>query len=109
MQRKLAEEAFVLKFIKDIRKKDPGLGGEKLWKVYQRTFGPNFEYMVGRDKMEAIVSKYGLTVRKPRRKPRTTDSGHGLPVFKNLIKDLIPRRHSEYGSVTSPTYPSGST
>ena len=90
VQRKLAEEAFVLKFIKDIRKKDPGLGGEKLWKVYQRTFGPNFEYMVGRDKMEAIVSKYGLTVRKPRRKPRTTDSGHGLPVFRNLIKDLIP-------------------
>ena len=90
MQRKLAEEAFVLKFIKDIRKKDPGLGGEKLWKVYQRTFGPNFEYMVGRDKMEAIVSKYGLTVRKPRRKPRTTDSSHGLPVFKNLVKDLIP-------------------
>ncbi len=50
VQRKLAEEAFVLKFIKEIRKKDPGLGGEKLWKVYQRTFGPNFEYMVGRDK-----------------------------------------------------------
>ncbi len=90
VQRKLAEEAFVLKFIKEIRKKDPGLGGEKLWKVYQRTFGPNFEYMVGRDKMEAIISKYGLTIRKPRRKPKTTDSNHGLPVFKNLVKDLIP-------------------
>ena len=92
MQHKLAEEAFVLKFVKDIRKKDPGLGGEKLWKVYQRTFGPNFEYMVGRDKMEAIVSKYGLTVRKPRRKPRTTDTRHALPEYKKQNKDQIPHK-----------------
>ena len=89
-QRKMAEEAFVLEFVKSIRKEDPGLGGEKLWKIYRKRFGPNFDYRVGRDKMERIISKYGLTVRKPRRKPRTTDSRHGLHTFANLVKDIIP-------------------
>lgn len=90
MQRKLAEEAFVLQFIKSVRVKDPGLGGEKLWKIYQNRFGSHSEYKVGRDKMEAIVSKFGLTVRKPRKKPKTTDSNHGLPLYPNLVKNLIP-------------------
>ena len=28
---KAAQEAFVVEFIKNIRKKDPGIGGNKLW------------------------------------------------------------------------------
>ena len=59
----MAEEAFVLQFIKSVRKQDPGLGGEKLWKIYQNRFASHSEYKVGRDKIEAIVSKYGLNVR----------------------------------------------
>ena len=66
------------------------VGGEKLWKIYQNRFGSHSEYKVGRDKMEEIVSKYGLTVRKPRKKPKTTDSNHGLPLYPNLVKNLIP-------------------
>jgi len=41
--------------------------------------------------MESIVSKYGLTVRKARKKPKTTDSTHGLPTYPNLVKNLIPQ------------------
>lgn len=89
-QRKLAEEAFVLQFVKSVRKQDPGIGGEKLWKIYQNKFGSHSEYKVGRDKIESIIAKYGLTVRKPRRKPKTTDSKHGLPLYPNLVKNLIP-------------------
>ena len=37
-----------------------------------------------------IVDAYGLKVRMRIRKPRTTDSTHGLPVFPNLIKEYIP-------------------
>ncbi|WP_308398615.1 IS3 family transposase [Prevotella sp.] len=36
---KAAQESFVVEFIKDIRKKDPGIGGNKLWLMYQRQFG----------------------------------------------------------------------
>ena len=86
----MAEEAFVLQFIKGMREKDPGLSGVKLWKIYQSRFGSHSEYKVGRDKMETIVSKYGLTVRKPRRKPQTTDSKHRYPTYPNLVKNLIP-------------------
>ena len=42
------------------------------------------------NRFEDIVDKYGLKVRKRFRKPRTTDSTHGLPVFPNLVKDYIP-------------------
>jgi hypothetical protein len=37
--RKLAEETFVVEFIKNIRKKDRGMGGGPLWHKYTDTFG----------------------------------------------------------------------
>ena len=88
LMRKLAQEEFALNYILEIRKKDPGLGGEKLWKMYKRDFTGNKP--MGRDRFEALVDRYGLKVRKRVRKPRTTDSTHGLPVCPNLIKDFIP-------------------
>ena len=66
-------------------------------------FGADYEYMVGRDKMEAIIADNNLYVRKPRRKPRTTDSTHGLPTYPNLIKELIPTRKNQVW-VTDITY-----
>ena len=37
--RKLADEAFVVEFIQEIRVKDPGIGGGKLWQMYRKRFG----------------------------------------------------------------------
>lgn len=85
---KTARESFALSYIKNIREKDPGLGGMKLWHMYCREFGDINR--LGRDSFENIIDKYGLKVRKRIRKPRTTDSTHGLPVYPNLIKDYIP-------------------
>ena len=50
----------VIQFVKDIRQLDPGLGGEKLHYMYRERFGADYEYMVGRDKMEAIISALEL-------------------------------------------------
>ena len=86
--RKLAQEEFALSYILDVRKKDPGMGGKKLWDMYRRDFTGN--YPMGRDRFEKLIDRYNLKVRKRMRKPRTTDSRHSLPVFKNLIKDFIP-------------------
>ena len=36
---KLAGEAFVAEYIKEIQSKDPGIGGEKLWMMYRKKFG----------------------------------------------------------------------
>ena len=97
------KEEMVVQFVKEIRQLDPGLGGDKLHFMYRERFGPDYEYMVGRDKMESIISRNGLNVRTPRRRPRTTDSAHGLPTYPNLTKELIPVRKNQLW-VTDITY-----
>ena len=53
------KEEMVVQFVKDIRQLDPGIGGEKLHYMYRERFGADYEYMVGRDKMEAIIARLG--------------------------------------------------
>ena len=86
--KQVAQEKFVVDYIREVRKTDRGIGGVKLWHMYKREFGK--EQSMGRDRFEDIVDRYHLKVRKRIRKPRTTDSSHGLPTCPNLIKDLIP-------------------
>ena len=86
--RRMAQEEFALSYVLEIRRKDPGLGGVKLWRMYKRDFTGNKP--MGRDRFEALIDRYGLKLKQRIRKPRTTDSTHGLPVYPNLIKDLIP-------------------
>ena len=93
----------VVQFIREIRERDPGIGGAKLHAIYQSRFGCDYAYMVGRDKMERIIAKNSLNVRLPRRKPRTTDSSHGYPTYPNLVKSLIPTRKNQVW-VTDITY-----
>ena len=88
--RKLAEEAFVVEFIKRVRQKDHGIGGGKLWKMYRREFGD--EHSVGYNRFYDIIERYNLKVRKKKRRAKTTDSEHNLPLYPNLVKELIPMR-----------------
>ena len=85
---KAAREEFALQYIRDIRKEDPGIGGMKLWYMYQRDF--HFDNPIGRDRFCRIMDENNLKVRLRIRKPRTTDSTHGLPTYPNLIKEYIP-------------------
>lgn len=86
--RKACKEEFALEFVHRIRAKAPGIGGRKLWHMYRREF-PTKE-RVGRDWFEDIICRYGLKVRKKKRKPRTTDSTHGLPMYPNLVYSFVP-------------------
>jgi transposase InsO family protein len=83
-----AQEEFALQYIRQVRSKDPGIGGMKLWLMYRRDF--SVANPMGRDRFEDLVDRWGLKVRKRVRAPRTTDSGHGLPTYPNLIRDFIP-------------------
>lgn len=85
---KLAQEELVVQYVMEIRKKDPGLGGNKLWHMYRHSFSGS--HPVGRDRFFSIINDNDLKVRKRIRKPRTTDSTHGLPVFPNLVREYIP-------------------
>ena len=96
-------EEVVLQYIKEVRELDHGIGGEKLQIMYQKQFGKDYKYMVGRDKMEEIIARNNLNIRVKRKKPRTTDSNHGLPTYPNLIKELITERKNQLW-VTDITY-----
>ncbi len=56
--------------------------------MYKTEFG--YDSPIGRDRFCRIIDEYGLKVRLRQRKPRTTDSTHGLPTYPNLIKDFVP-------------------
>lgn len=86
--RRLALESFVVDYVKEVRRKDPGMGGGKLWKMYNRRFGPAWH--VGLNRFYAIMERHGLKLRRRKRRAATTDSCHGLPVYPNLVKELIP-------------------
>ena len=82
-----------MEFIKRIRERDRGIGGGKLWRMYQDVFGEN--YSVGYNRFYDIIEKYGLKVRKRRRRAKTTDSNHNFPTYPNLVKNLIPIRPNQ--------------
>ena len=88
VMRKAASEELVLQFVHGVRADDPGIGGKKLWLMYKSEFGRS--HPVGRDRFESIIDLYGLKLRNKLRRPRTTDSTHGLPTYPNLVKEFIP-------------------
>ncbi len=90
---KLSQESFVVEFVKDVRRKDRGIGGNKLWQMYRQQFGE--ERSVGYNRFYDILERYGLKVRKRKRRVSTTDSNHDLPLYPNLVKDLLPSRGCE--------------
>ena len=72
VMKKAARESFAIEYIRNVREKDPGIGGMKLWHMYRRYFNGNAP--LGRDSFEDIVHRHGLKVRQKTRRPRTTDS-----------------------------------
>lgn len=90
---RLADEAFCVEYIRRVRRKDRGIGGSKLWRMYRKEFGSG--HSVGYNRFYDIIDRYGLKVRKRRCRTRTTDSGHGLPLYPNLVKELIPVRPNQ--------------
>ena len=89
----MADEAFVVEFIRRIRQKDPGLGGDKLWMMYKQEFGE--EHSVGYNRFYDIIERHNLKVRKKKRRARTTNSDHDLPLYPNLVKELILLRPNQ--------------
>lgn len=82
----VAGEAFVVEFVRGIRQKDRGIGGNKLWLMYRNLFGE--KRSVGYNRFYDILERYALKVRK--RRVSTTDSRHNFPLSPNLVKNLIP-------------------
>ena len=109
---RLALEQFVVQFVLETREKDPKIGTDKLWRMYQRRFSD--EYRVGRDAFRSIMHERGLNLRRRMRAVRTTDSRHNLPTYPNLVKSVIPLRPNHiwvsditYIEIEDPSSPQG--
>lgn len=90
--RRKALEEFAVQFIREVKAKDPGIGGMKVWAMYCRTFGERDR--IGRDRFCDIFDRYGFKIRR-RRRVRTTDSRHNNPTYPNIVKEVIPTRFGE--------------
>lgn len=90
--RRMSLEEFTVQFIREVKGKDPGIGGIKVWAMYCRTF-PDRD-RIGRDRFCDIFGRYGFKIRR-RRRTRTTDSRHTNPTYPNIVKEVIPTRFGE--------------
>lgn len=90
---RLAHERFLLEYVRSVRELDPGMGGEKLWLLYKEYFPST--HCLGRDAFLAVLKEHGLMLRKHRKGCRTTDSNHGLPVYPDLVGNLLVTRANQ--------------
>lgn len=88
----MALEEFAVQYIREVKDKDPGIGGIKVWAMYCRTFGERDR--IGRDRFCDIFDRYGFKIRR-RRRVRTTDSRHNNPTYPNIVREIIPTRFGE--------------
>lgn len=88
------ERKVVVELVREERRIQPRLGARKLLHLLR---GPLLEAKVevGRDRFLGLLRQNGLLVeRKPRTK-RTTQSRHGLPVHRNLVRENPPQGPNE--------------
>lgn len=86
-QRQEVDEALVVELVKTERRLQPRLGARKLRVLLQEDMSDT-GVKLGRDRFFTVLRKNGLLLDPLPKKPRTTNSMHSLPVFRNLLKDL---------------------
>jgi transposase InsO family protein len=84
-KRREIDEAMIVELVKRERRMQPRLGGRKLLHLLRDDLD-EANVHIGRDRFfEVLAENDLLVVRKPGR-PRTTNSRHSLPVFRNLLE-----------------------
>ncbi len=81
------KEVFILTEAFELRKEHKSMGAEKLLLLMQ----PEFEahnIKCGRDKFYDLLRAHGLTVRKRKPGPKTTNSNHLYRKYPNIVRDI---------------------
>ncbi len=87
-ERKKCAEEKIIELVKKERQIQPRLGCRKVHYIIKSQLD-HMEINVGRDRMFEILRKQGMLIAKKKAFiPKTTNSKHSLPVFRNLISDL---------------------
>lgn len=87
--RREVDEELVLELVRRERRVQPMIGARKLlWMI-----GPELEeagVSIGRDRFFELLRREELLIERKARSARTTYSSHGLRVWPNLLKTLVP-------------------
>jgi len=86
-RREAVDGDFVAELVKQMRREHPRMGVRKL----HHKLGREFErggVEIGRDRMFEVLRERDLLVRPLPKGPKTTNSKHSLPVFRNLIAKI---------------------
>lgn len=73
----------------EIRQKLPRVGTEKLYYMLEGTFRKH-GINLGRDGLHMLLADHGLTIRKRKKRPKTTNSNHWMKKYPNLTKEFEP-------------------
>lgn len=87
--RRQIDEDFVVELVKAERKIQPRIGARKLLYLMQADMA-EAGVCIGRDRFFELLKSSDLLVERKRIWPKTTNSCHSLPVFRNLVKDREP-------------------
>ncbi len=82
--RREIDEMLVLELVRRERRLQGRLGGRKLLHIL-RTELKVAEVEIGRDRFFELLAEHDLLVERKRGAPRTTNSRHSLPVYRNLL------------------------
>jgi len=87
-KRHLLDEEQVIELVRKERQIQPRLGCRKLLYMLGSEF---FQagVKIGRDRLFDVLRRHKLLISKVRSRPRTTDSSHGMRVYKHLLKDSV--------------------
>jgi putative transposase len=93
-QKQEVDKELIVELVKTERQLQPRIGCRKL----RHLIGPELEEAgveIGRNRFFDVLRGEDLLVKPRKKKARTTDSRHTLPVFGNLVKDRLARGRNE--------------
>ncbi len=85
-RRREINEDFIVELVKQERQMQPRLGGRKLLHLLRPEL-QEANVKIGRDRFFELLENCGLLVAPKPGQPRTTNSRHSLPVFRNLLAE----------------------
>ena len=93
-QRREVDAGIVLSLTRRERSTQARLGGRKVIGLISGELA-DAGVSLGRDRYFEILRDNGMLVRRKPRKPRTTNSRHSLPVYRNLISGMQPSKPNQ--------------
>jgi transposase InsO family protein len=88
------DEMIALELVVGIRRELPGIGVHKLHWLMREPLKTH-DVKMGRDKLNTLLRKHGLLIRKRKYAPKTTNSRHWLKKYSNLFKEVVPSQSEE--------------